>query len=70
MKKHISISRIGSLPERLNGTVLKTVILERVSGVRIPELPQKLYRGENEYLSYIQANTPTRLVGTDIEIEK
>jgi len=25
----------------LNGTVLKTVILERVSGVRIPELPQK-----------------------------
>ena len=29
----------GSLPEWLNGTVLKTVILETVSGVRIPELP-------------------------------
>ena len=34
-----NVKVFGSLPEWLNGTVLKTVILERVSGVRIPELP-------------------------------
>ena len=37
-----NVKVFGSLPEWLNGTVLKTVILERVSGVRIPELPQIL----------------------------
>ena len=29
----------GDLAERLNATVLKTVIRENVSGVRIPESP-------------------------------
>ena len=37
-----SFNILGSLPEWLNGTVLKTVILETVSGVRIPELPHEL----------------------------
>ena len=33
-------AQTGDLPEWLNGTVLKTVIRETVSGVRIPESPQ------------------------------
>ena len=33
------------MPEWLNGTVLKTVILERVSGVRIPVSPQFIFIG-------------------------
>ena len=58
------------MAERLIAPLLKSGIRESVSGVRIPVSPQKLLDGEKEYLSYIQANTPTRLVGTDKEIEK
>ena len=36
-------AQTGDLPEWLNGTVLKTVIRETVSGVRIPESPQNYY---------------------------
>jgi hypothetical protein len=34
----------GGLAERSNASVLKTELLERVTGVRIPEPPQKLVK--------------------------
>jgi hypothetical protein len=44
-------TNIGGLPEWLNGLVLKTSVLERVPGVRIPEPPQKnIWNFENCFL--------------------
>lgn len=36
------LDRSGSVAERLKAAVLKTAVPERVPGVRIPPLPQKM----------------------------
>ncbi len=38
---------IGEMAERSNAAVLKTALRETVTGVRIPEPPQKHKSGEN-----------------------
>ena len=49
-------TNIGGLPEWLNGLVLKTSVLERVPGVRIPEPPLKKIFGTMKIVSYICIN--------------
>ena len=68
MKKHISINN-RKLARVVEWNGLENRHTERYLGFESLSF-RTLYRGEIGYLSYNPANTPTRLVGKDKEIEK